>query len=175
MLYGFVKQSEGHVRVYSELGQGTTFRLYLPRRRGGMEAGEDPVTIAAAAAAGTGQTVLVVDDEPTVRLLVTETLEELGYAALEAGDGSAALTILEGPARIDLLVTDVGLPGLNGRQLAEAARRLRPALRVLFITGYAHNAAIGHGGLLEPGMEIVTKPFALEALAVKIREMIGRP
>jgi PAS domain S-box-containing protein len=177
MLYGFVKQSEGHVRVHSEPGQGTTFRLYLPRRWGGLDSAAESVatTAASPAAAGTGQTVLVVDDEPTVRMLVTETLQDLGYAVLEAGDGSVALTILEGPARIDLLVSDVGLPGLNGRQLAEAARRLRPGLRVLFITGYAHHAAIGHGSLLEPGMEIITKPFALDALAAKIREMIDRP
>jgi CheY-like chemotaxis protein len=107
-------------------------------------------------------------------MLVTETLQDLGYAALEAGDGSAALSIVESAANIDLLVTDVGLPGLNGRQLAEAARRIRPGLRVLFITGYAHNAAIGSGGLLDPGMEIVTKPFALDILAAKIREMIER-
>jgi PAS domain S-box-containing protein len=174
MLYGFVKQSEGHVRVYSEPEQGTTFRLYLPRQRGGMDAVED-AGIAPSAESGqaeAGQTVLVVDDEPTLRMLVTETLEELGYAALEAGDGTAALAILESGARIDLLVTDVGLPGLNGRQLAEAARRLRPGLRVLFITGYAHNAAIGAGGLLDPGMEIMTKPFALDMLAAKIRDMI---
>jgi PAS domain S-box-containing protein len=177
MLYGFVKQSEGHVRVYSELGQGTTFRLYLPRHRGGSDAAEAAGTIATAPCtqAEAGRTVLVVDDEPTVRMLVTETLADLGYAALEAGDGAVALTILQGAARIDLLVTDVGLPGLNGRQLVEAARRLRPALRVLFITGYAHNAAIGHGGLLEPGMEIMTKPFALDALAAKIQEIIERP
>jgi PAS domain S-box-containing protein len=175
MLYGFVKQSEGHVRVYSELDQGTTFRLYLPRQRGGVEVTEDAVAIPALAfgTAEAGHTVLVVD-EPTVRMLVTETLQDLGYAALEAGDGSAALSIVESAASIDLLVTDVGLPGLNGRQLAEAARRIRPGLRVLFITGYAHNAAIGSGGLLDPGMEIVTKPFALDILAAKIREMIER-
>ncbi len=174
MLYGFVKQSEGHVRVYSELGQGTTFRLYLPRRRGGMDAAEEAGAAAPARSgqAEAGQTVLVVDDEATLRMLVTETLEELGYAALEAPDGAAALAILQRPLRIDLLVTDVGLPGLNGRQLAEAARQLRPDLRVLFITGYAHNAAIGCGGLLDPGMEIITKPFALDMLAGKIRDMI---
>jgi CheY-like chemotaxis protein len=102
-------------------------------------------------------------------------LQDLGYTALEAGDGTAALTIVQSAVRIDLLVTDVGLPGLNGRQLAEAARRVRPGLRVLFITGYAHNAAIGNGGLLGPGMEIITKPFALEMLASKIREMIEPP
>ena len=177
MLYGFVKQSEGHVRVYSELGLGSTFRLYLPRNRGGVAAAEEASAIAATASrqADEGQTVLVVDDEPTVRMLVTETLQDLGYVALEAGDGAAALTIVESELRIDLLVTDVGLPGLNGRQLAEAARRVRPGLRVLFITGYAHNAAIGNGGLLEPGMEIITKPFALETLGAKIREMMEPP
>jgi PAS domain S-box-containing protein len=177
MLYGFVKQSEGHVRVYSELAQGSTFRLYLPRQRGAVDAAEEAAIIAGAAStqAGAGETVLVVDDEPTVRMLVTETLQDLGYAALEAAEGSRALTILESAARIDLLVTDVGLPGLNGRQLAEAARRVRPGLRVLFITGYAHNAAIGVGGLLDPGMEIITKPFALGMLATKIQEMIERP
>jgi PAS domain S-box-containing protein len=177
MLYGFVKQSEGHVRVYSEFGQGSTFRLYLPRNRASVDAAEDAAAIAATASpqADSGQTVLVVDDEPTVRMLVTETLQDLGYTALEAGDGTAALTIVQSAVRIDLLVTDVGLPGLNGRQLAEAARRVRPGLRVLFITGYAHNAAIGNGGLLGPGMEIITKPFALEMLASKIREMIEPP
>jgi PAS domain S-box-containing protein len=177
MLYGFVKQSEGHVRVYSELGQGTTFRLYLPRHRGLADEPELAVAIGAAASsqAEAGQSVLVVDDEPTVRMLVTETLQDLGYAAREAGDGSAALAILESDARIDLLVTDVGLPGLNGRQLAEAARRVRPGLMVLYITGYAHNAAIGDGGLLDPGMEIITKPFALDTLAAKIRQMMEQP
>jgi PAS domain S-box-containing protein len=177
MLYGFVKQSEGHVRVYSELGQGSTFRLYLPRQRGAADAAEEAAIIAGAAStqAVAGETVLVVDDEPTVRMLVTETLQDLGYAALEAAEASLALTILGSAARIDLLVTDVGLPGLNGRQLAEAARRVRPGLRVLFITGYAHNAAIGVGGLLDPGMEIITKPFALDTLAAKIQEMIERP
>ncbi|MBW4024730.1 MAG: PAS domain S-box protein [Proteobacteria bacterium] len=174
MLYGFVRQSEGHVRIYSEEGQGTTFRLYLPRQRGGMHMPEEAAADMCDSPDGAeaGQTVLVVDDERTVRMLVTETLEELGYAALEAAEGTAALRILESGARIDLLVTDVGLPGLNGRQLAEAARRLRPGLRVLFITGYAHNAAIGIGGLLDPGMEIITKPFALDMLATKIRSMI---
>jgi CheY-like chemotaxis protein len=177
MLYGFVKQSGGHVRVYSELGQGTTFRLYLPRHRGGGDEAEAAVSTAAMVSnqAETGQTILVVDDEPTVRMLVTETLQDLGYAALEAADGFTAQTILDGAGRIDLLVTDVGLPGLNGRQLAEAARRARPGLKVLYITGYAHNAAIGNGGLLDPGMEIITKPFALDTLAAKIREMMKQP
>ena len=174
MLYGFVKQSEGHVRIYSEVGRGTTFKLYLPRHRGrtpeegeAADAGDDPRPLAEA-----GETVLVVDDDATVRMLVVETLEELGYAALEAHDGAAALRILRSDARVDLLVTDVGLPGLNGRQVADAARVTRPALRVLFITGYAHNAAVGNGDELAPGMEMLSKPFALDALARKMRDMI---
>jgi CheY-like chemotaxis protein len=174
MVYGFVKQSEGHVRIYSELGHGTTFKIYLPRHRGRGEADDqaaaDPQADALRAEAG--ETVLVVDDEATVRMLVTETLEDLGYAAIEAIDGPAGLAILQSDARIDLLVTDVGLPGLNGRQLADAARVKRPNLKILFMTGYAHNAAIGNGAALDDGMEIMTKPFALDDLAKKIRDMI---
>jgi CheY-like chemotaxis protein len=122
--------------------------------------------------AESGETVLVVDDEASVRMLVSETLAELGYNAVEAADGPSALRILQSNRRIDLLVTDVGLPGLNGRQLADAARVGRPDLRVLFATGYAHNAAIGAGRTLEPGMEIIAKPFALIELAAGIRAMI---
>jgi CheY-like chemotaxis protein len=174
MVYGFVKQSEGHVRIYSEVGHGTTFKIYLRRYRSrgdtpDAEPTEDPATALRAEA---GETVLVVDDEATVRMLVTETLEDLGYAAIEAADGPAGLAILQSDARIDLLVTDVGLPGLNGRQLADAARIKRPHLKILFMTGYAHNAAIGNGAALDTGMEIMTKPFALDDLAKKIRNMI---
>jgi CheY-like chemotaxis protein len=174
MVYGFVKQSDGHVRIYSENGHGTTFKIYLPRHRGrvGESGGESAAAPAAAFRAEAGETVLVVDDEPTVRMLVMETLEDLGYAAIEANDGPAGLAILQTAARVDLLVTDVGLPGLNGRQLADAARVTRPGLKVLFVTGYAHNAAIGQGAALEPGMEIMTKPFALDDIAKKIRDMI---
>ena len=174
MLYGFVKQSEGHVRIYSELNEGTTFKLYLPRHRGGANdgSGEETEKTGEAPRAEAGETVLVVEDEATVRMLVTETLEELGYAAIEAADGPSGLRILQSKVRIDLLVTDVGLPGLNGRQLADAARVSRPELRVLFLTGYAHNAAIGNGAALGAGMEMLTKPFALAALATKIRAMI---
>ena len=170
MLYGFVKQSDGHVRVYSEPGRGTTMRLYLPRHAGAaVLEGEANVP---ATPAGAGETVLVVDDEDAVRMLVAEALADMGYVALEAADGAAGLEILRSVAKVDLLVTDVGLPGLNGRQLADAARVLRPRLRVLFITGYAGNAAIGNG-VLDAGMEILTKPFALEALAAKLRTMMA--
>jgi len=116
--------------------------------------------------------VLVIDDEPVVRMLVVETLEELGYTVLEAADSPAGLRVLQSNARVDLLVTDVGLPGgLNGRQLADAARQRRPGLKVLFITGYAENAAFGKR-FLDPGMALVTKPFTLEALAARIRAMV---
>jgi signal transduction histidine kinase/ActR/RegA family two-component response regulator len=174
MVYGFVKQSDGHVRIYSETGGGTTFKIYLPRFRGRADDAESGMAGNASDEfrAEAGETVLVVDDEPTVRMLVMETLEELGYQAIEANDGPAGLAVLQTEARIDLLVTDVGLPGLNGRQLADAARVTRPGLKVLFMTGYAHNAAIGQGAALEPGMEIMTKPFALDDLAKKIRDMI---
>jgi len=174
MLYGFVKQSEGNVRVYSEPGKGTTFKLYLPRYRGEAEAEPklEASSVHLALRAEAGETVLVVEDEATIRMLVTETLNDLGYAAIEAVDGPSGLRIVQSEARIDLLVTDVGLPGLNGRQLADAARAVRPGLRVLFTTGYAHNAAVGSGPALDPGMEILTKPFTLDALARKMRSMI---
>ena len=131
--------------------------------------------VAAAPQAGQGEAVLVVDDEPTVRMLVTEVLEEMGFAALEAADSASGLRVLQSEARIDLLVTDVGLPGgMNGRQMADAARVGRPDLKVLFITGYAETAVVGDGHL-EPGMHVMTKPFAMEALASRIKEVvIGR-
>ena len=116
--------------------------------------------------------MLVIEDEASVRELVIEVLDDLGYRALEAADGPAGLRLLQAGERIDLLVTDVGLPGMNGRQVAEAARALRPGLKVLFITGYAENAALANG-FLEPGMELMVKPFAVEALAARVREMIG--
>jgi CheY-like chemotaxis protein len=117
--------------------------------------------------------VLVVDDEPTVRMLVAEVLEDLGYTALEAGDGAAGLAVLRSDARVDLLITDVGLPGgMNGRQVADAGRAMRPGLRVLFITGYADNAVVGHGHL-EPGMHVLTKPFAMDGLASRIRDLLA--
>jgi PAS domain S-box-containing protein len=177
MIYGFVRQSNGHVRIYSEEGFGTAVKLYLPRYRGeaGIEAA--PEVQAKQPHAGAGETVLVVEDEAVVRLLIVEVLEDLGYVPLEAENAAAGLRVLRAGARIDLLVTDVGLPGgMNGRKLADAARQIQPGLKVLFITGYAQNAAIGNG-ILEPGMAMLTKPFALDALGTKIRFMIeeGKP
>ena len=172
MIYGFAKQSGGQVRIHSEVGRGTTVCLYLPRYRGEAEDAELAPKLADAPRAEAGQTVLVVDDEPTVRMLVSEVLEDLGYTAIEAADGAAGLNVLRSDVRVDLLVTDVGLPGgVNGRQLADAARVLRTGLKVLFITGYAENAVLSPGHL-EPGMHVLIKPFAMEALASRIKELI---
>jgi PAS domain S-box-containing protein len=172
MIYGFVRQSGGQVRIYSEPEQGTMVCLYLPRHFGEVEDGEAAPEIEQAPRAQAGETVMVVDDEPTVRMLVAEILHELGYQCIEASDGAAGLKLLQSGARIDLLVTDVGLPGgMNGRQMADAARLDRPDLKVLFITGYAENAVVGNGHL-DPGMHVMTKPFAMEALGTRIRELI---
>jgi PAS domain S-box-containing protein len=172
MIYGFAKQSGGHVRIYSELGRGTTVCIYLPRSLAATEEAQDVAQLVIPQRATAGETVMVVDDEETVRMLIVEVLRESGYSALEARDGASGLEILRSDQRIDLLVSDVGLPGgMNGRQLADAARALRPHLKILFITGYAENAVINHGHL-DPGMQIMTKPFPMEALGARIREMI---
>jgi CheY-like chemotaxis protein len=173
MVYGFAKQSEGHVRISSEVGRGTSVRIYLPRHHGEIEGEVAASGLSEAYRAEAGETVLVVEDEPIVRALILEVLADLGYQALEAVDGPSGLKVLESKQRIDLLVSDVGLPGLNGRQLADHARLMRPDLKVLFITGYAEQAAIA-SGFLAPGMEMITKPFAIEDLAVRIREIIER-
>jgi PAS domain S-box-containing protein len=171
MIYGFAKQSRGHVRVDSIEGQGTTFRLYLPRFQGSVEAMSSVPT--RDTATGSGETVLVVEDDSAVRLIISDVLRELGYASIEAGNGQTALPMLTSNTPIDLLITDVGLPGLNGRQLAEIARQHRPALKILFVTGYAEHAT-GQTPFLAPGMEMVTKPFTIDALALKIREMLRK-
>ena len=172
MIYGFARQSGGMARIYSEAGQGAMVCLYLPRHLGVEEPSEVMPEFRDAPRAGDGETVLVVDDEPTIRMLVTEVLGELGYTAIEAPDGAAGLKVLQSNRRIDLLVTDVGLPGgMNGRQMVDAAKRERPDLKVLFITGYAENALLGNGQL-ESGMHVMTKPFAMEALASRIKELI---
>ena len=174
MIHGFVRQSGGQVRVYTEEGHGTTMCVYLPRYAGVIDQDQDPTDLQASIEdLGAGETVLVIDDEPTVRMLIVEVLQEAGYTAIEAEDGPSGLKILQTDARIDLLITDVGLPGgMNGRQVADAAREFRPDLKVLFVTGFAENAAVGNGHL-ESGMEVITKPFMMADLANKIIEMIG--
>jgi PAS domain S-box-containing protein len=175
MIYGFAQQSGGQARIYSEPGRGTTVCVYLPRFAGLEPPLEDPADGALSAMAADGETVLVVDDEATVRMLATEVLSDLGYVSVEAPDGVSALKILQSKQRVDLLITDVGLPnGLNGRQLADAARALRAGLKVLFITGYAENAVFGHGHLPE-GCEVLSKPFTMEVLANRVTDMIKPP
>jgi signal transduction histidine kinase/CheY-like chemotaxis protein len=170
MIYGFVKQSRGHVRIESTEGRGTTVKLFLPRYHGATA--ENVEITPPETPYGSGEMVLLVEDEPSVRLLISEVLSELGYGCMEAADAKSAIPILASKARLDLMITDVGLPVMNGRQLAEIARQHRPDLRVLFVTGYAEHAAT-RAGFLAAGMDIVIKPFALDALAVKIREMFA--
>ena len=171
MVHGFVRQSGGQVRVYSKVGSGTTMCLYLPRFAGELE----PVETAdaeQAGEAGHGETVLLIDDEEAIRMLIADVLEEAGWRVLQATDGPAGLRILQSDTRIDLLITDVGLPGgVNGRQVADAARTARPDLKVLFVTGYAENAVIGNGHL-DAGMQVITKPFAMTALGARVREIM---
>jgi PAS domain S-box-containing protein len=174
MIYGFVRQSNGQISVSSEEGHGTTICLYLPRLYGEVPDGDIAKQNSAGFETGYGETVLLIDDEPSVRLLIVDVLQEFGYRVLQAVDGPSGLKILQSDTRLDLLITDVGLPGgMNGRQIADAGRAVRPKLKVLFITGYAENAVVGNGHL-EPGMQIVTKPFAIDALANKVREMIDK-
>ena len=172
MVYGFARQSGGQVRIYSEIARGTTVCLYLPRNLKSSDEVEAEELAATAARTGSGEVVLVVDDEPSIRMLIGEILEEAGYTGIEVADGPAALRILQSNARIDLLITDVGLPGgMNGRQVADAGRAKRPHLKVLFITGYAENAVFGHG-YLDAGMHLLTKPFPMETLGRRLREIL---
>ena len=172
MIYGFARQSGGQVRIHSVEGAGSTICLYLPRHRHQAEQPDAPRPVQTATRAGDGETVLVVDDEATVRMLIAEVLEDLGYGTVEAADGAQGLAVLRSDRRLDLMITDVGLPGgMNGRQIADAGRALRPRLKVLFITGYAETAVLGHGHL-EPGMHVLTKPFGMETLAGRIRELL---
>ncbi|THD70327.1 MAG: PAS domain S-box protein [Bradyrhizobium sp.] len=171
MIYGFARQSNGHATIDSRPGQCTSVRLYLPRHHG--DAGtEHASAVRADEHAATGETVLVVEDEPVVRAVILEMLQEQGYRTLDAVDGPSGLRMLRTNGRVDLLVTDVGLPGMNGRQLADQARETRPNLKILFITGYAESAAIADG-FLQPGMEMITKPFDLDNLSQRIRAMVS--
>jgi CheY-like chemotaxis protein len=171
MIYGFVKQSQGHMRIDSEPGRGTSVQIFLPRHAGQAE-GEAPKPVAEAPPAHRKLTVLLVDDEESVRTLSTELLSELGYKVLQAADGPSGVERRASVEHIDLLITDVGLPnGMNGRQLADALRIQQPGLKVLFITGFAEPTAIGDQAL-EPGMQLMAKPFSMAALARQVRGML---
>ncbi len=172
MVYGFVRQSGGQARIISEPGHGAKVCLYLPRYLGEEKALE-PSGTRRKSLSGAGETVVVVDDEPSVRMLICEVLEELGYRVFQAEEAGGGLKILETNIPVDLLVTDVGLPGgMNGRQLADAALVTRPNLKVLFVTGYAESAAL-RGHHLKPGVHVLTKPFSLETLGERVTEIIG--
>jgi len=175
--YGFVKQSGGHIRIYSEVGVGTTIKLYFPRLAGQSDipawsAREQPAADAEATTKARGETVFVVEDNEQVNKLAVETLEERGYKVISAGDGPSALQRLDSAPHVDLLLTDVVLPnGMNGRELAEEVRRRRPGIKVLYITGYTRNAIIHHGRL-DPDIDLLTKPFTADALSRKLRAIL---
>jgi CheY-like chemotaxis protein len=170
MIYGFARQSGGQIRIYTEVGKGTTMCLYLPRHIGPLAPSGDVES--EEISHGAGEAILIVDDEASVRMLVTEVLTENGYNVLEAANAASAMKVIDANPNIALLITDVGLPGgMNGRQLAEAVRLRRTDLKVVFITGYAENAVVS-GGHLDHGMEILTKPFPMSALANKVRKML---
>ena len=172
MIYGFARQSGGQVRIYSEVGKGAMICIYLPRATGTRPPDTAQTVSAPAVLQNPGRTVLVVDDEAVVRMLVVEVLQDLGCVAMECDDGISALQVLQSSRPLDLLITDVGLPnGMNGRQLADAARDLRPKLNVLFITGYAENAVFSHGHV-EGGVDVLTKPFAIDELAKRIVSLL---
>ena len=170
-VYGFARQSAGHVKIYSEVGEGATIKIYLPRRLG------DPGEAAAPSAPDVprsigAETILVVEDDDALREYAKQILTELGYRVLEASSGAAALAALDGDEPIDLLLTDVVMPGgVDGRQLADQAVRLRPGLKVLFMTGYTRNAIVHHGRL-DAGVHLIGKPFSFEELAAKVRERL---
>jgi signal transduction histidine kinase len=174
MIHGFVRQSGGQIRIYSEPRKGTMVCIYLPRHHEAAvlteEIEAEPPT---ATQSTSGMTVLVVDDEPSIRTLLTEVLADQGHAAIEVSDGAAAIGMLQSNTRVDLLITDVGLPGgMNGRQVADAARALRPDLKVLFITGYAENAVIHHGHL-DHDMHVMMKPFGMGAITDRIKDLLA--
>jgi PAS domain S-box-containing protein len=169
VIYGFTKQSRGHLRIHSEVGQGTTVRLYFPRA---LQDAIDLKPVTLETPRGHGETILVVEDDATVRSIISDVLRDLGYNVLTAADARFAIPLLQSKEAIDLLISDVILPHVNGRKLAETARALRPALKVLFVSGYAEDAIV-RGDLIEAGMDMLTKPFALDTLGAKVYAMIN--
>lgn len=169
MVYGSMRQAKGAVQILSQPGKSTSIQLYMPCL--GSEVGISEVEVNKEAPLGEGEVVLIVEDETVVRSLIVEVLCELGYQAREAADAQEAIPMLESRQRIDLMISDVGLPGMNGRQLADLAQLRRPGLKVLLATGYAEGSNVS--GYLAANMEIITKPFAIDALANKIREMLN--
>jgi signal transduction histidine kinase len=171
-VYGFIKQSGGHVKIYSESGEGTTIKLYLPRREGNelVISGDDDLN----SERGGGETILIVEDDDGVRQYASEILRDLNYQIIEAKDSATALRLLDADKKFDLLLTDVVLPGKNGRELANEVERRRPGTKIIFMTGYSRNAIVHHGRL-DPGIELIPKPLTERVLARKIRQVLDRP
>jgi CheY-like chemotaxis protein len=170
-VYGFVKQSDGHIKIYSEIGQGTTVKLYLPRHFGPESVPDKGDGRGRLVPARDRELILVVEDEERVRALAVDALHEIGYTTIAADSGKAALELLEAHPDVVLLFTDIVMPEMNGRRLADLAVELRPALKVLYTTGFTRNAVV-HNGILDPGVRFIAKPFTLEMLAQKVREAI---
>ncbi|MCW5623518.1 MAG: response regulator, partial [Burkholderiales bacterium] len=173
-VYGFVKQSGGHVKIYSEVGEGTVVKVYLPRLIGAPSEDAEPEAESEVPLGDQREVVLVVEDEPAVRQLSVDALVELGYRVLEADGAAAALKLIDAHPEIALLFTDVVMPEVNGRKLADEALKRRPDLKVLFTTGYTQNAVV-HNGVLDPGVELIGKPFTIEELAARVREVLDSP
>ncbi|MBA4100325.1 MAG: histidine kinase [Rhodospirillum sp.] len=173
MVYGFVKQSGGHVKIYSEPGEGTSIKVYLPRFYGAEDAPDERADRAPARPDGQGELVLLVEDEESVRTLTADSLRELGYEVIEANSAAAALRALDANPRVALLFTDIVMPDMNGRKLADEALKRRPDLRVIYTTGFTRNAVV-HNGVLDPGVNFLPKPFTLQQLGDKVREVLAR-
>ncbi|HEX7800095.1 MAG TPA: PAS domain S-box protein [Asticcacaulis sp.] len=170
-VYGFVKQSGGHIKIYSEVGEGTTIKIYLPRHLGPAEDGGDPGRTETPPPADRGELILVVDDEDLVRRFSVEALTELGYRVLEASSAQAALAMILDRPDVDLLFTDIVMPEMNGKKLADLVREKRPDLPVIYTTGYTRNAVV-HNGTLDPDVELISKPFTIEELATRVRTVL---
>ena len=171
-VYGFIKQSGGHVKIYNEPGHGVAVKLYLPRHLGTGDVSAAPADTTELPLALHQEMILVVEDDPAVLDLNVGMIRELGYRALPALGAARALELLASEPDIQLLLTDVVMPGMNGRRLADAARTSRPELKILFATGYSRNAIV-HNGVVDPDVELITKPFTLETLAQKLRSILG--
>ena len=169
-VYGFVKQSGGHIKIYSEVGAGTTINIYLPRTEDVAPEETMPVTIERLRG-DTRDVVLIVDDEPAVRQFSVDAFEELGYGVLAAENAANALSLLTANPEIVLLFTDIVMPDVNGRKLADQARRVRPDVKVLFTTGYTRNAVV-HNGVVDKDVQLIGKPFTIDELALKVREIL---
>jgi len=172
-VYGFVKQSKGHIKIYSEPGQGTSIKIYLPRARNELTDAKAEAPKPPTAAPREGAIILVVEDDPHVREVTVAMLRDLGYVVVHAARPSEALEKLNGLARVDLLFTDVVMPEMNGRHLADKALAMRPGLKVVFATGYTQNAIL-HNGILDAGTDLLVKPFSIDTLAAKIAQALAR-